>query len=65
VVYRQKISDNLEVATIYAYAGALAPQGDSTVRLPDRLQTTLRHSLSARISGHVPSSHTKYYATKK
>jgi hypothetical protein len=65
VVYRQKISDSLEVATIYAYAGALAPQGDSTVRLSDRLQTTLRHSLAARISGRVPGSQTQVSASYK
>ena len=65
VVYRQKISDRLEVATIYAYAGALAPQGDSTARLSDRLQTTLRHSLAARVSGHVPGSHTQISASYK
>jgi hypothetical protein len=61
VVYREKISDSLEVATIYAYAGALAPQADST----DRLQNTLRHSLAARVSGRVPGSHTEVSASYK
>jgi len=65
VVYREKISDNWEVAAIYAWAGALTPESESAARLSDRLETTLRHSMAARLSGKVPGSRTQFSASYK
>jgi hypothetical protein len=65
VVYREKLSDDWEVAAIYAGAGALAPQGLSTSQLSDRLETVLRHSLAARLSGRVPGARTQVSASYK
>jgi Carboxypeptidase regulatory-like domain len=65
VVYRQRVSDDIEVAAIYAWAGALTPQGNATDRLSNRLQTSLHHSLAARVSGYVPVSHTEISASYK
>jgi hypothetical protein len=68
VVYRQKLSDDLEVATIYAWAGALSPGGDvnATVSdLRDSFTTHTHHSVAARISGKIPQSGTQFSASYK
>ncbi len=70
VVYRQKISNNLQDAAIYAYAGALAPPADANdpnlpANLDGRLQTKYRHSLAARVSGKVPRLSTQLVASYK
>jgi Carboxypeptidase regulatory-like domain len=65
VVYRDKLTDDWEVAAIYAGAGALAPEGVTTSRLSDRLETVLRHSVAARLSGRVPGAHTRFSASYK
>jgi hypothetical protein len=66
VVYREKLSEDWEWAAIYAGAGALTPQGGSAShRLSDRLETVLRHSLAARLSGRVPGLHTQVSASYK
>ncbi len=66
VAYRQKFSDDLEVAAVYAWAGALAPEDlAANVDLRDALQTRDRHSLSAHISGRVPRLGTKVAASYK
>ena len=66
--YRQKISDDLEVAAIYAWAGALSPEGalDTTSsNLRDSFTTRKHHSVAARISGKVPRSGTQFSASYK
>jgi hypothetical protein len=65
VVYREKLSSDWEVAAIYAGAGALAPQGVARAQLADRLETALRHSVAARLSGRVPGSGTQFAASYK
>jgi len=65
VVYREKLSDNLEIAAIYSYAGVLAPQSESTANLADALSTVMRHSFAARVSGTVPISNTRLTASYK
>lgn len=65
VVYRQKLSDDLELAAIYAGAGALTPREQATSQLSERLQTVLRHSLAARLSGRVPGAKTQFSASYK
>jgi hypothetical protein len=66
--YRQKLSNDLEVAAIYAWAGALSPSGDlSTVSsdLRDNFTTRNHHSLAARFSGKIPQSGTQFSASYK
>ena len=66
--YRQKISDDWEVAAIYAWAGALTPGGtlDTTSGdLRDSFMTSNHHSLAARISGKLPKSGTQFSASYK
>ncbi len=66
--YRQKLSDDLEVAAIYAWAGALTPQGELNTMssdLRDSFATRNHHSLAARISGKIPRSGTQFSASYK
>lgn len=67
VVYREKLSDNLEIAGVYAWAGALAPndQSDPLNELRDMMQARYRHSLAARLAGKVPKSKTQLAASYK
>jgi hypothetical protein len=67
VVYREKLAENLEVAGVYAWAGALAPN-DQSAPLSDfreMLQTAYRHSVAARLAGKVPKSKTQFAASYK
>jgi hypothetical protein len=59
VAYREKVSDNLSITLVYAYAGALAPNGETGEALRDELSTQYRHSVAARISTIVPRLGTK------
>lgn len=67
--YRQKVSDDLEVAAIYAWAGALTPAGDlnnmSSSDLRDGFMTSNHHSVAARITGKIPRSKTEVSASYK
>jgi hypothetical protein len=68
VVYREKISGDWEVAAIYAWAGVLDPDPESlvtSVPLSDRLETSLRHSVAARVSGRLPVTRTQFSASYK
>lgn len=59
VVYRQKFADNLSTTVVYAYGGALAPNGSTTGDLRDQLATRYRHSLAAGVSASIPRVGTK------
>src|ERR1700722_4641980 len=67
--YRQKLSDNLEVAAIYAWAGALSPgsgmNGASSDLLRDSFTTSNHHSVAGRISAKIPQSGTQFSASYK
>lgn len=66
--YRQKLSDNWEVAAIYAWAGALSPGSalDTTAGdLRDSFMTSNHHSLAARVTGKIPKSGTQFSAGYK
>ena len=66
--YRQKLSDDLEVAAIYAWAGALSPGGEPNSAfsdLRDSFTTRNHHSVAARISGKIPQSGTQFSASYK
>ncbi len=66
LAYRQKLTDNLDAAIMYAWAGALALDASSTSGdLRDILDTRYRHSLAARVSSHVPRVGTQVSASYK
>ena len=67
MVYREKLSNNLEVAGVYAWAGALAANDQSAplAELRDMVQTRYRHSVAARVAGKVPKSKTQLAASYK
>jgi Carboxypeptidase regulatory-like domain len=66
VVYRQSICNSLEVAAIYAWAGALAPNGVSSAPdLHEMLGMQYRHSVAGRVSGKVPHVNTQFAASYK
>ena len=66
VAYREKFGSHLDTTIVYAYAGALTPDGDSdAARLRDELDTRYRHSLAGRVSATVPRFGTKVSASYK
>jgi Carboxypeptidase regulatory-like domain len=66
VAYHEKLTSHLDTMIVYAYAGALAPNGDSTAAsLRDELDTRYRHSLAGRVSATVPRTGTKLSASYK
>ena len=65
LIYREKLSENLELAGVYAWAGALAPDGQSASELQAMLQTRYRHSVAARLAGKVPKSKTQIATSYK
>jgi hypothetical protein len=66
VAYRQELTDNLKTMIVYAYAGALAPNGESsTTELRDHLATRYRQSLAAGITATAPRFGTKFTASYK
>jgi hypothetical protein len=68
LVYREKLANNLEVAGIYAWAGALAPvnnQSAPPTDLQQVLQARYRHSVALRVAGKVPKSKTQFAASYK
>jgi hypothetical protein len=67
LAYSQKLSDNIDTVLVYAYAGALAPDGNAspTGSLRSQFLTEYRHSLAARASTTIPSLGTKFTAGYK
>jgi len=68
VAYRQKLSNDIEIATIYAWAGALTPSGPlnaTASELRDSLMTSNHHSVAARVSGKIAASGTQFSASYK
>jgi hypothetical protein len=66
VAYRQKFSEDFEVAAVYAWAGALMLEDPAAnMDLRDALQTRYRHSLAARVSGRLPRAGTRLAASYK
>jgi hypothetical protein len=66
VAYKERLTDSLDVAAIYAYAGAMSPNGilaDGPVE--EGLQTRYRHSVAIRASGKVHKTGTEVIASYK
>jgi hypothetical protein len=62
---REKISDNLEVTAIYAYAGALSPTDILNASTRDMLRDTMHNSVGGSISTKLPRLRTKLNASYK
>jgi hypothetical protein len=65
LVLREKLGDDVEVTTVYAYAGALVPVSGPDGVLRDSLRTLPRHSLAATVNAKVPRTGTKLLAGYK
>jgi len=67
LAYREKLSDNLELAGVYTWAGALAPVDESApiTVLHDALGTRYRSSIAGRVAGKLPRSKTQVSASYK
>lgn len=66
--YCRRLSDDLELAAIYAWAGALTPGGElnsAETELRDNFMTSNHHSLAARLTGRIPHSGTQFSASYK
>jgi hypothetical protein len=60
IAYREKVTDTVSTSFVYAYAGALAPDGDSRAKtLRGNLSTQNRHSLGGKASVAIPRLGTK------
>jgi hypothetical protein len=61
----EKLTENFEVTTVYAFAGALSPSELAEGRLRDVLQTRPHHSIGANVSAKVNHSGTRVDAGYK
>jgi len=61
---RERIADDLELTTIYAFSGALVPTDTDGV-LRDLLRTVPRHSAAVKLTGRVPVTRTTLTAGYK
>ena len=50
----EKLSDNVQLTTMYSYGGALIPSSDTDDFLRDVLRTVERHSAGASVTAKVP-----------
>lgn len=65
VALREKIRDDLELTTIYAFSGALVPTAELDGPLREVLQTRPTHSLAAKIATRIPKTGTKLTTSYK
>ncbi len=66
LAYTRKFSEDVDMTVVYAYAGALAPNGDSSEgALRSLLSTQFRQSAAARVSAKIPKSGTKIVTSYK
>jgi hypothetical protein len=59
VALSEKLSDDLEVTTVYSFAGVLTPSDLMNGPLRDVLRTAMRHSLGVNASQNISRTHTK------
>ncbi|HLV96531.1 MAG TPA: carboxypeptidase-like regulatory domain-containing protein [Candidatus Acidoferrales bacterium] len=65
VAYRQRFGSDLQTTLIYAYGGALAPNGDRGAALREELSTVYEHSVGGRVTARVPHLGTQLSAGYK
>jgi hypothetical protein len=63
--WREKLTDDLELTAIYAFAGALVPVEARDGALRDRLRTVPRQSAAMKLTGRIPHTGTKLTAGYK
>jgi hypothetical protein len=61
-VYREKVSDDVELTVLYAFAGALTPSSAAAGPLRELFRTAGRHTAGAKVSGRVPRLGTRVTA---
>ena len=67
IIYREKLTDDMEIDGVYAWAGALVA-GDGASASPDLQDAVLvryRHSVAARLAGLLPRTKTQFAASYK
>jgi hypothetical protein len=65
VALRGKLSDDVEITAVYAYAGALTPSDFADGILREMLKTSMHNSVGASVTTTVPRSKTKVTAGYK
>jgi Carboxypeptidase regulatory-like domain len=65
VALRERLTDDLELTTIYAFSGALAPIASPEGPLRDALRTIPRQSAAFKMTGKVPVTGTRLTAGYK
>jgi hypothetical protein len=65
VALREKISDDVEITAVYAFAGALSPADFVDGALREMLKTSMHHSVGASVTTTVPRIRTKVTAGYK
>lgn len=65
VAYRQRFGSDLETTLIYAYGGALAPNGERGLALREELSNVYEHSVGGRVTARVPHLGTQLSAGYK
>jgi Carboxypeptidase regulatory-like domain len=65
LVFRDKVTDHLTTTVVYAYAGALTPNGVVSEDLRQELATRYRQSLAASVTATVPRLRTKFTTSYK
>lgn len=65
VALKEKISEDLEFTTIYAFSGALVPTNALDASLREAIRTEPLHSLGASVNARVPRTKTRFSAGYK
>ncbi|HMD44317.1 MAG TPA: TonB-dependent receptor [Candidatus Acidoferrum sp.] len=65
VALRERITEDLELTTIYAFSGALIPANDLDGALRNALRSAPRESLAAKVTATIPRSNTRVSAGYK
>ncbi len=65
IAVREKLSDDVEITAVYAYAGALSPSDSADGALREMLKTSMHSSVGASVTTTVPRSKTKVTAGYK
>ncbi len=65
VALREKISDDVEITAVYAFAGALSPSDFADGVLREMLKTSMHHSVGVSVTTAVPRTRTKVTAGYK
>ena len=61
-VYREKLSDDVELTVLYAFAGALTPSSAAAGPLRELFRTAGRHTAGTKVTGRVPHLGTRVTA---